>query len=57
MGKTLRCSDTGMDCPWVGHAETEDELLEAGAEHVRAVHKEEVTPELLDLARSLIRDE
>ena len=57
MGKTLRCSDTGIDCPWVGHAETEEEVLQAGAEHARTVHGEEITPELLDLARSVIRDE
>ena len=57
MTKTLYCRDTGMDCPWVGHAETEEELLKLGGEHVVTVHNEEVTPELLDLARSVIRDE
>ena len=57
MTKTLKCRDTGIDCPWVGHAETEEELLKLGSEHVVKVHGEEVTPELLELAKSVIRDE
>ncbi len=57
MAKVLKCRDTGIDCAWVGHAETEDEVLQAGAEHAKTVHGEEITPELMDLARSLIRDE
>ena len=57
MAKTLACKDTGMDCPWVGRAETEDELLKLGGEHVVKVHGEEVTPELIELAKSVIRDE
>jgi len=57
MTKTLYCRDTGIDCPWVGHAETEEKVLQAGAEHARTMHGEKITPELLELARSVIRDE
>lgn len=57
MAKTLRCSDTGMQCNWVGHAETEEDLLEQAGKHVQEVHGEQVTPELVDRARGLIRDE
>jgi predicted small metal-binding protein len=57
MAKTLRCSDTGKKCNWVGRAETEEELLEKAGKHVQEVHGEKVTPELVEMARGLIRDE
>lgn len=38
--KTLACKDMGMDCPWVGKAETADELVKMAKEHAMADHKE-----------------
>lgn len=55
--KTLACKDTGTDCSWVGHAETEEELLRQATQHVKEVHKMDVTPEMGQMARKVIRDE
>ncbi len=38
--KTLACKDMGMDCPWVGHAETVDELVVQSKTHAQESHKE-----------------
>ena len=38
--KTIDCKDMGMDCPWVGKAETMDELVMKAKEHAMADHKE-----------------
>lgn len=37
--KTIACKDMGIDCPWVGKAETEDELVKMSKEHAMADHK------------------
>lgn len=37
--KTLACKDMGMDCPWVGKAETEKELVEKAKTHAMDEHK------------------
>jgi predicted small metal-binding protein len=38
--KTLACKDMGVDCPWVGKAETVDELMMKAKEHAMTAHKE-----------------
>jgi predicted small metal-binding protein len=38
--KTLACKDMGMDCPWVGKAETKEELMKMAKEHAMEAHKE-----------------
>ena len=57
MGKTLSCADTGQDCDFSAWAETEAELLELVAVHAKQAHGiEEVTPEVLEQIRAVIRD-
>lgn len=53
----LRCRDTGADCNWEGRADTEDELIDMAFKHAKEVHQMEVTPELAETVRKLIRDE
>jgi len=53
----LRCRDVGFDCDGVVRAESEEELLRQVAEHAQTVHGVEVTPELAEQVKSLIRDE
>jgi predicted small metal-binding protein len=55
--KTLACKDTGTQCDWVGRAETEQDLLKQAAQHVKEVHKMDITPEMEQMARKVIRDE
>ena len=55
--KTLACKDTGTRCDWVGRADTEQELLKQAPQHVKEVHKAEMTPEMEQMARKVIRDE
>ena len=55
--KVLRCRDVGFDCDGVVRAESEEELLRQVAEHAQTVHDVEVTPELVEQVKSLIRDE
>ena len=57
MGKVLHCSDLVKDCDFEVQAESEDEILQAAAEHAKAVHGMEVTPELAQAVRSAIREE
>ena len=55
--KVLRCRDAGFDCEHVVRAESEEELLQQVAEHAQTVHHLEVTPELVEQVKSLIREE
>jgi predicted small metal-binding protein len=55
--KVLYCRDVGFDCEGVVRAESEEELLRQVAEHAQTVHDVEVTPELVEKVKSLIRDE
>ena len=55
--KILRCRDAGFDCEHEVRAESEEELLPQVAEHAQTVHNVEVTPELVEQVKSLIRDE
>lgn len=55
--KTLNCSDAGFDCEGKIRAESEDEILKQAAEHARTEHDTEVTPELANQLRTLIKDE
>lgn len=38
--KCASCKDMGVDCPWVGKAETVDELAMKAKEHAMMDHKE-----------------
>lgn len=55
--KTLQCKDAGFDCEGKIQAETEGEILEQAAEHARSVHNVEVTPEMENQLKTLIKDE
>jgi predicted small metal-binding protein len=58
MTKVVRCRDVGFECEGVIRAETEEEALKMVAEHAQAVHDmQEVTPEVVEKVRSLMRDE
>jgi predicted small metal-binding protein len=55
--KVVHCRDVGFDCEGVVRAETEAEVLRQVAEHARKVHDVEVTPELAQQVKDLIKDE
>jgi len=55
--KVLHCRDAGFDCEHVVRAESEEEVLRQAAEHAQAVHGVEVTPELAEQVKRLIREE
>ena len=58
MAKVIYCKDFGSDCEFVSRGETEEQVLKVGAEHGKAVHgMTEVSPDMMEHARSLIRDE
>lgn len=55
--KTLACKDVGMECNWVGRAETEQGLMQQAAQHLKEVHKMEMTPDKAEAARKVIHEE
>lgn len=55
--KTLSCRDAGFDCEGVIRAASEEEILRQAADHASAEHNVEVTPELAEQLKTLIRDE
>lgn len=55
--KVLKCRDAGFDCNQVIRAESENEVLQQAAQHAHAVHGVEVTPELAQQVKELIREE
>ena len=57
MAKILRCRDVGPDCDADVRGDTEDEILEQSGGHAQADRGLEVTPELVEVVRSAIKDE
>ena len=57
MAKILRCRDVGPDCDADVRGDTEDKILELAVAHAQADHGLEVTPELVEVVRSAIKDE
>ena len=55
--KTLHCSDAGFDCKAVIQADSEEAVLQQAAAHAKQVHGIEVTPELAEQIKPLIKDE
>lgn len=55
--KTLKCRDVGFDCDGEIRAASSEEVLQQAAAHAQAAHQREVTPELAQQVKSLIRDE
>ena len=57
MAKSISCSDAGKDCGWSASAETEEELMEKVAEHVKVEHKDiELTAENISNIKTLIKE-
>ena len=57
MAKLVRSRDGGFDCNEVVRGQTEDEVLQKAGEHAKQAHNIDVTPELAQQVRALIRDE
>ena len=55
--KTLSCRDAGFDCAGEIRAESAEEILSQAAEHARTEHNVQVTPELAEQLKTLIKDE
>ena len=58
MSKVLKCRDVGMDCDFVAHGESEDEIMTQAAEHARKDHgMESIPPEVAAGVKAAIHDE
>ena len=57
MAKVIRCKDAGFDCAEVVRGQTEEEVLQKAAEHAKAVHNTQVTPDMAQQVRALIKEE
>ena len=58
MALAIHCSDMGSDCDFVARGETEEELFAVAAQHGMEVHQlDEITPEMVEMARQVIREE
>lgn len=58
MGKVLKCRDVGVDCDFVAHGATEEEILKQAAEHAKKDHgMTEIAPDVLAKAKAAIHDE
>lgn len=58
MEKVIRCRDVGFDCDGVIRAHTAEEALKLAAEHAINVHGlKEITPEVVEKVKSVMRDE
>jgi predicted small metal-binding protein len=55
--KTLACGDIMPGCDATFQGQTEDEILAQAGRHAVEDHDLEVTPEVVDLVRSHIRDD
>ncbi len=55
--KVIRCRDAGIDCDEVVRGDTEEEVLQKAAEHGKSVHNMDLTPELAQQVRALIKEE
>ncbi len=58
MAKVIYCKDAGfLDCAEVLRGLTEDEVIQKAAEHGKSVHNLELTPELAQQVKTLIKEE
>jgi predicted small metal-binding protein len=57
MAKVIVCRDLGFDCDGVVKAETEAEAFQQVAAHAQTVHNVEVTDEIVEQVRQVMRDE
>ena len=57
MTKKFQCSDVVPECSWSATADTEEELMKQIPEHAKKHGFNEVTPELAEKVKSVIKDE
>ncbi|GAG65512.1 unnamed protein product [marine sediment metagenome] len=61
MAKTMACRDVGVDCSYVAHGETEEELMADIAKHGKEVHgytEEQLEdPEMMKKVKAAIKTE
>ncbi len=58
MAKVIACRDGGINCDWVGRAESEEELMKKIVEHAKQDHHLPLVPQyILQKAKALIREE
>lgn len=55
--KILRCRDAGFDCDKEIRAANEEEVLQQAAQHAQKEHHVQVTPEMAEQIKTLIKDE
>jgi len=56
MAKIVRCREVGVDCDFEVRGETEHEVLDKCAQHLRTAHAG-TSPELVEKVRAAIREE
>lgn len=58
MTKVLTCREVGMDCDFVAHGNSEEEIMAKAAAHAREDHGfQDIPPEVVDKVKAAIRDE
>ena len=57
MTKVMRCGDLMPGCDFEARGDTEEDILTAAAAHAKEVHGLEVTSELAEQVKSVIKDE
>jgi len=61
MAKTMACQDVGIDCSYVAHGETEEELMADITKHAKKVHgytEEQLKdPEMMKKVKAAIKTE
>ena len=55
--KAIYCSDAGYDCEAIILAPTTEEVLNLALAHIKEVHGEKSTPELVEQLTELIKEE
>lgn len=56
--KTLKCTDLGnANCNAVFKAETDDDVVKQTSEHAKAAHNANITPEVIEKMKGLVKDE
>lgn len=57
--KTISCREAGFECDCIAKGQTEEEVINNGAEHAikeHGVKSEDITPEMKEKIRALVRD-
>lgn len=56
MAYKLTCKDAGMPtCPFEVVAETQDEVMRLGGQHVEIAHKMKMSPEMAEKTKMMIK--